>query len=117
MLLLRMFERFSSQYYIGEMYIEILDDDTGVAQMNQSDFNAIIQQVYETEVLSHPLILKMRSEYVAFEPRKKVPRGSLRIPDETFEQVGYSFLPSLQTVLLPTKKCFRTFQQMGFFST
>lgn len=112
-----MFDKLSSQYYIGEMHIEILDDNAETAQMNQADFNAIVKQVYDAQVLTHPLMLKLRTEYVAFEPSETVPRGTLRISEETFETVGYMILPSSQTVLLPTKTCFKTFQLMGYFPT
>lgn len=112
-----MFDKLTPNYYVGEMYIELLDADAETAQMNATEFNRILETLYDTPAINHPLIIKLRNQYVRFEPNEDVPRNTLQISEETFENVGYTIVPSLQSVLLPTKNCLQVFNQMGFFPT
>lgn len=112
---MRMFDRLTPNYYVGEMYIEPIDGNEHKGQMNANDFQYIIESLYNTPVLTQPLMLKLRNHHVEFEPNEDVPHGTLRISDETFEEVGYSMLPASKEVLVPTAKCVKVFRQMGFF--
>jgi hypothetical protein len=93
-----MFERFSSGYYLGELYVEPHDGDRAVIQ--RADHERVNEQLYAdgegVERLDAPLVMKVDAGHIPVEGDEGVPSGTLAIPRSLADES----LPSTRNVLL-----------------
>jgi len=93
-----MFERFSSGYYLGELYVEPHDGDRAVIQ--RADHERVNEQLYAdgegVERLDAPLVMKVDAGHIPVEGDEGVPSGMLAIPRPLADEG----LPSTRNVLL-----------------
>ena len=93
-----MFERFSSGYYLGELYVEPHDGDRAVIQ--RADHEHVNEQLYAdgegVERLDAPLVMKVGSGHIAVAGDDDVPSGTLAVPLEIADET----LPDRRDVLL-----------------
>ncbi|WP_096395498.1 DUF5802 family protein [Halorubrum trapanicum] len=93
-----MFERFSSGYYLGELYVEPRDGERAVIQ--RADHERVNEQLYAdgegVERLDAPLVMKVDSGHIPVGGDDDVPSGTLAIPQELADET----LPDRRNVLL-----------------
>ena len=93
-----MFERFSSGYYLGEMYVEPHEGDHAV--LNRADHERVNEQLYATgeglERLDAPLVMKLDGRHFPVLGEDDVPTGTLGLPPTYTERR----LPASREVLL-----------------
>ena len=94
----RMFERFSSSYYLGELYVEPHDGDEAVIQ--REDHERVNEQLYAAgdgvERLDAPLVMKVDRGHIPVGGDDGVPSGTLALPEELVDDTR----PSTRQVLL-----------------
>jgi len=94
----RMFERFSSGYYLGELYVEPHDGDRAVIQ--RVDHERVNEQLYVdgegVERLDAPLVMKLDGGHIPVTGDDDVPSGTLALPRELADEA----LPDRRNVLL-----------------
>ena len=94
----RMFERFSSGYYLGELYVEPRDGERAVIQ--RADHERVNEQLYAdgegVERLDAPLVMKVDGGHIPVGGDDDVPSGTLAIPQELADET----LPDRRNVLL-----------------
>lgn len=97
-----MFERFSSSYYLGELYVEPHDGDRAVIQ--RADHERVNEQLYADgegiERLDNPLVMKLGSVHLPVHGKEGVPAGTLAVPEGMLEETTVQNPPTLQEVLL-----------------
>lgn len=77
-----MFERFSSGYYVGQLYVEPYGGD--VALMHQSQHERVNAQVYATAGIAcvdYPLVMKLGHCHFSVHADAGVPEYTLVVPD------------------------------------
>ncbi|MFB6068537.1 MAG: DUF5802 family protein [Halobacterium sp.] len=93
-----MFERFSSGYYLGRLYVEPHDGDRAVIQ--RTDHERVNQELYATgegvERVDLPLVMKLDGTHFPVLGDENVPSGTLALPPEFAE----STLPDRREVFL-----------------
>jgi hypothetical protein len=93
-----MFERFSSGYYLGELYVEPHDGDRAVIQ--RADHEHVNEQLYAdgegVERLDAPLVMKVDGSHIPVGGDADVPSGTLAIPHGLADDA----LPDRRNVLL-----------------
>ncbi|MFB6236677.1 MAG: DUF5802 family protein [Halopenitus sp.] len=93
-----MFERFSSSYYVGKLYVEPHDGDRAVIQ--QADHERVNEQLYASgdgvERLDAPLVMKLDEGHLPVAGDEDVPTGTLAVPRD----VADDRLPTARSVLL-----------------
>lgn len=93
-----MFERFSSSYYVGRLYVEPHDGDRAVIQ--QADHERVNEQLYASgdgvERLDAPLVMKLDEGHLPVAGDEDVPTGTLAVP----RGVADDRLPTARSVLL-----------------
>lgn len=93
-----MFERFSSGYYLGELYVEPHDGERAV--MQRAEHEQLNEQLYSTgegvERLDAPLVMKIDTGHVPVVADDGVPSGTLALP----VSIADESLPSRKNVLL-----------------
>lgn len=93
-----MFERFSSGYYFGELYVEPHDGDRAVIQ--QADHEHVNEQLYADgeglERLDAPLVMKVGTGHIPVGGDETVPSGTLAVP----RSIADADLPDTRNVLL-----------------
>ncbi|MFB6304170.1 MAG: DUF5802 family protein [Haloferacaceae archaeon] len=79
-----MFERFSSEYFLGRLYVQPGEDDRAVIQ--RDDHERMNEELYATgegvERLDNPLVMKLDGRHFPVHPDDAVPRGTLALPPE-----------------------------------
>ena len=94
----RMFERFSSGYYLGELYVEPHDGDRAVIQ--QADHEHVNEQLYAAgtglERLDAPLVMKLGAGHIPVGGDEGVPSGTLAVP----RSIADEDLPATRNVLV-----------------
>lgn len=94
----RMFERFSSSYYLGELYVEPHDCDRPL--MQRADHERVNEQLYADDAgierLDAPLVMKIDTGHVPVDGDDGIPSGTLAVPAELADET----LPSRKNVLL-----------------
>ncbi|MGM0604071.1 MAG: DUF5802 family protein [Halobacteriota archaeon] len=93
-----MFERFSSGYYLGELYVEPHEEDR--AAIHSADHERMNEQLYAigegVERLDAPLVMKLDATHFPVHGDDSVPSGTLAVPDSwTIDR-----LPTRREVLL-----------------
>ncbi len=93
-----MFERFSSGYYLGELYVE--PHDGGRAVIQRADHEHVNEQLYAdgtgVERLDAPIVMKVGGGHIPVGGDDGVPSGTLAIPRELADDG----LPGTRHVLL-----------------
>ncbi|GAB6879683.1 DUF5802 family protein [Halorubrum gandharaense] len=93
-----MFERFSSGYYLGELYVEPHDGDRAVIQ--RADHERVNEQLYADgeglERLDAPLVMKVDAGHIPVGGDEGVPSGTLAVP----RALADDSLPATRNVLL-----------------
>ena len=93
-----MFERFSSGYYLGRLYIE--PHDSEAAMIQRVDHERVNEQLYATgdgvERLDYPLVMKLDGTHFPVHGDDDVPAGTLVVPSD----VADDGLPARREVLL-----------------
>jgi hypothetical protein len=93
-----MFERFSSGYYVGRLYVEPHDGDHAVIQ--RTDHEQVNEQLYASgdgvERLDAPLVMKLDGTHFPVHGDESVPTGTLAVPGDLVE----GSLPDQRSVLL-----------------
>ena len=93
-----MFERFSSGYYLGELYVEPHDGDRAAIQ--RADHERVNEQLYAdgegVERLDAPLVMKLGSGHIPVAGDEGIPSGTLAVP----RPLADDDLPSRRNVLL-----------------
>lgn len=93
-----MFERFTSEYYLGRLYVEPHDGDRAVIQ--RADHERVNEELYATgegvERLDGPLVMKLDGIHFPVLPDDGVPHGTLALPRSLSDRS----LPDRREVLL-----------------
>lgn len=93
-----MFERFTSEYYLGRLYVEPRDCDRAVIQ--RADHERVNEELYATgegvERLDGPLVMKLGGHHFPVHPDDGVPHGTLALP----RSLADPSLPDRREVLL-----------------
>jgi len=93
-----MFERFSSEYYLGELYVRPHDGKRAVVR--RADHERLNEQLYADgdglERLDAPLVMKVDSGHIPVAGDEDVPSGTLAVPHELADGT----LPERKNVLL-----------------
>ncbi|MDG5775825.1 DUF5802 family protein [Haloarculaceae archaeon H-GB2-1] len=97
-----MFERFSSEYYVGRLYVEPTDGEA--ATMCREQHEQVNRQLYATgdgvERVDLPLVMKVGSHHLAVHGDDTVPQDTLAIPEDVLESTRIRNPPTLEEVLL-----------------
>lgn len=93
-----MFERFSSGYYFGRLYVQPHDGDRAV--IHRTDHERVNEQLYAdgvgVERVDHPLVMKLDASHFPVHGDEGVPSGTLAVP----ESVTVGDLPDRREVFL-----------------
>ncbi|ELZ40511.1 DUF5802 family protein [Halorubrum tebenquichense] len=93
-----MFERFSSGYYLGELYVEPHGGERAV--IRRADHEHVNEQLYAdgegVERLDAPLVMKVGGSHIPVAGDDDVPSGTLAIPQALADET----LPDRKNVLL-----------------
>lgn len=93
-----MFERFSTEYYLGRLYVEPHDGDRAVIQ--RADHERVNEELYATgegvERLDGPLVMKLDGRHFPVHGDDTVPHGTLALPPALSDRS----LPDRREVLL-----------------
>jgi hypothetical protein len=97
-----MFERFSSGYYLGRLYVESYDGARAV--MHRDHHERVNRQLYAegvgVERLDLPLVMKIGGSHVPVHGAPGIPERTVALPDELVERTGVRNPPQLSEVLL-----------------
>lgn len=97
-----MFERFSSGYYLGEMYVQPRPD--GTAAIKRSDHERVNEQLYADETgisrLDNPLVMKVGTRHFPVVGDDDLPSGTLAVPEVSVPDDLKFRLPGKREVLL-----------------
>jgi len=96
-----MFERFSSGYYLGRLYVEPGERET--AALCREQHEQVNEQLYADEGISrldNPLVMKLDTSHFPVTGDESVPRNTLAVPRELLEDTRVRNPPTLKEVLL-----------------
>jgi hypothetical protein len=97
-----MFERFSSGYYLGRLYVESYEGEHAV--MHRDHHERVNEQLYAEGVgierLDLPLVMKIGGAHVPVHGAPGIPERTVALPDEVVERTGLRNPPQLSEVLL-----------------
>jgi hypothetical protein len=97
-----MFERFSSGYYLGRLYVEPGERET--AAMCREQHERVNEQLYTDgegiERLDNPLVMKLDTNHFPVTGDETVPRDTLAVPAGVLEDSRVRNPPTLREVLL-----------------
>ncbi len=98
----RMFEQFSSGYYLGRLYVEPSGDD--MVKMCRDQHERVNKQLYGTTEgitrLDRPLVMKIGSTHFAVGGDSGVPADTLAVPEALLDEQTVPNPPSWNEVLL-----------------
>lgn len=101
-----MFERFSSSYYLGRLYVQPHEGEG--AAVHRALHEWVNEQLYATgegvERLDEPLVVKVGTRHYPVHGAEGVPEGTLVLPEETLGDARVENPPSLREVLLATRE-------------
>jgi len=108
-----MFERFSSGYYLGRLYVQPHEGEQAV--MNERHHEQVNEHLYAdgdgVERLDLPLVMKIGSTHLAVHGAEGVPERTVALPDDLLVETGTDNPPTLREVLLA--KADRAAQLLG----
>jgi len=110
----RMIEKLSSQYYVGQLYIEPTTESVNYGFIGREDYEKLKEELYGETLLEPPLVMKVEKQYIRLKPSETVPHHSTQIPKTDINAANIETVPSLEEVLFPTKKAVEQFNKMGF---
>jgi hypothetical protein len=94
-----MFERFSSGYYLGRLYVEPYDG--AEAAIQRAEHERLNEHVYASggavERIDYPLVMKLDSAHFPVVGDDGVPSGTLALPRDVVDQAA---LPDDRPILL-----------------
>jgi hypothetical protein len=97
-----MFERFSSGYYLGRLYVTPGESDT--AAISREQHERVNEQLYATgegvERLDRPLVMKVDERPFPVTGAEGVPEDTLAVPRSVLEATRIDTPPALPEVLL-----------------
>lgn len=97
-----MFERFSSGYYLGRLYVE--PDERETAAMCREQHERVNEQLYTdgrgVERLDNPLVMKLDTSHFPVTGDDGIPRNTLAVPEDMLEDTRIRNPPTLREVLL-----------------
>jgi len=97
-----MFERFSSGYYLGRLYVEPTDGDR--TTMSKTQHEALNEQLYAEgtglERLDRPLVMKLGTRHLPVHGAPDVPADTLSVPEPVLEETSVDNPPTLSEVFL-----------------
>jgi len=97
-----MFERFSSGYYLGEMYVQPRADEE--AAIRRADHERVNEQLYAEEAdiarLDNPLVMKVGTRHFPVVGEEDVPSGTLALPESAVPEELEFRLPGRSEVFL-----------------
>jgi len=97
-----MFERFSSEYYLGRLYVE--PRDVEAAAMCRAQHERVNRQLYASgegvERLDLPLVMKLGPQHIAVHGEDGIPQDTLAVPETLLENADIRNPPTLKEVLL-----------------
>lgn len=97
-----MFEQFTSEYYLGELYVQPRDTDRAV--IRRADQERVNEQLYDKETarLDAPLVMKVGTRHFPVVGDEDVPTGTLQLPRSVVPEDLKFRVPGRQEVLLAT---------------
>ncbi|MFB6084768.1 MAG: DUF5802 family protein [Halorientalis sp.] len=97
-----MFERFSSGYYLGRLYVTPGEGETAAISRDQHE--RVNEQLYAdgegVERLDRPLVMKVDERHFPVTGADGVPQDTLAVPPSVLEDTRVKNPPSLTEVLL-----------------
>jgi hypothetical protein len=97
-----MFERFSSGYYLGRLYVE--PGETAQPAISQAQHEHLVQQLYASdrgiERLDLPLVMKVGQQHLPVHGAEGVPADTLAVPEPVLAETTVENPPTLREVLL-----------------
>lgn len=101
-----MFERFSSGYYLGRLYVQPREE--GGPAMCREQHEEVNRQLYATgdgvERTDNPLVMKLDTHHLAVQGDEEVPADTLAVPRNLLEETSVSNPPAFHEVLLAKAK-------------
>lgn len=111
----RMFEAFSSGYYLGRLYVEPVAGDR--AAINSRQHERVNAQLYASdEGISRtdlPLVMKLGPSHLAVDGEADVPERTLAVPEDVLDDLDVGTPPSLEEVLLAKREHARRLVDIG----
>lgn len=100
-----MFERFSSGYYLGRLYVEPHDGERAVLQeaLHERANEEIYATGEGTERLDLPLVMKIGRRHFPVHGARGIPEGTVAVPAEALAATSVRNPPSLREVLVATR--------------
>ena len=100
-----MFERFSSGYYLGRLYVRPRGDDGERAAIARAHHEQVNEQLYTdgSEGITRtdrPLVMKLENTHLAVHGDEGVPERTLALPPELVAEAGIDNPPALREVFL-----------------
>ena len=100
-----MFERFSSGYYLGRLYVTPREDDGERAAIARAHHEQVNEQLYadDDEAITRtdlPLVMKLENTHLAVHGDDGVPERTLALPPDLVAETGVHNPPSLREVFL-----------------
>jgi len=93
-----MFERFSSGYYLGRLYVEPHENERAV--MHRAEHERVSEQLYDDAGDPEPLVMKIGSTHVPVHGAEGVPGRTVALPESVLPATGVENPPALSEVLL-----------------
>ncbi|PSP36643.1 hypothetical protein BRC63_08130 [Halobacteriales archaeon QH_10_70_21] len=93
-----MFERFSSGYYLGRLYVEPHERERAV--MHREQHERVSEQLYDDADDLDPLVMKIGSTHVPVHGADGVPGRTVALPESVLPATGVENPPTLSEVLL-----------------
>ncbi len=93
-----MFERFSSGYYLGRLYVEPHGNERAV--MHREQHERVSDQLYDGADDPAPLVMKIGSAHVPVHGADGVPGRTVALPESVLPAAGVENPPALSEVLL-----------------
>jgi len=98
-----MFERFSSGYYLGRLYVTPGRGEGERAAIARSQHEQVNEQLYADEEIARtdgPLVMKLENTHFTVEGDDAVPEGTLAVPPELVSETRLRNPPDLREVFL-----------------
>lgn len=96
-----MFERFSSGYYLGRMYVRPGERDRPA--MSRAAHEQVTEQLYTGEGVERtdlPLVMKLGTTHFTVTGAREVPADTLAVPESLVEETDIRNPPTLSEVFL-----------------
>lgn len=112
---MRMLTKFSSEYYIGEVYVAPIDEPAEFGRIGQEEYDAIRREVYGPTLLEPPIVMKLENKYIQLKPDDSSATQTAELPQGLLDELEIFDVPSIEQVMFPTQEAIERFDKMGFF--